>query len=75
MMTITCVYIRVPPEKVAPIDTGLTETVQHHDSHRAGLHNTAPVLHSSGADAGTRIAAVAWRFQDYFVRACLGLAA
>ena len=40
------VYIRMPWEKVAPMDTGLTETVQHHVSQRAGPQNTAPVLHS-----------------------------
>ena len=36
------VYIRVPREKVAPVDTG--ETVQHHVSQSAGSQNAAPVL-------------------------------
>ena len=40
------VYIRVPREKVAAVDTGLTETVQHHFSQSSGPQNTAPVLHS-----------------------------
>ena len=40
------VYIRVPWEKVAPVDTGLTETVQHHVSQSVGPHNAAPVLQS-----------------------------
>ena len=38
------VYIRVPWEKVAPVDTGRTETVQHHGSQSAGPINSAPVL-------------------------------
>ena len=40
------VYIRVPREKVAPVDTGRTETVQHHVSQSAGPQNAAPVLQS-----------------------------
>ena len=40
------VYIRVPREKVAPVDTGRTETVQHYVSHSAGPQNSAPVLQS-----------------------------
>ena len=40
------VYIRVPREKVAPVDTGRTETVQHHVSQSAGSLNAAPVLQS-----------------------------
>ena len=39
-------YICVPREKVAPVDTGRTETVQHHDSQSAGPQNSAPVLQS-----------------------------
>ena len=39
-------YIRVPREKVAPVDTGRTETVQHHVSQSAGPQNAAPVLQS-----------------------------
>ena len=39
-------YIRVPREKVAPVDTGRTETVQHHVSQIAGPQNAAPVLQS-----------------------------
>ena len=39
-------YIRVPREKVAPVDTELTETVHHHGSQSAGPQNTAPVLQS-----------------------------
>ena len=39
------VYIRVPRE-VAPVDTGRTETVQHHVSQSAGPQNSAPVLQS-----------------------------
>ena len=34
---------------------------------------TSPSI-SSGAAAGTRVAAVAWRFQHHFVFACFGLA-
>ena len=30
------VYIRLMREKVAPVDTGRTETVQHHVSQRDG---------------------------------------
>ena len=40
------VYIRVPREKGAPEDNGLTETVQHPISQSAGPKNAAPVLHS-----------------------------
>ena len=40
------VYIRVPREKVTPVDTGCTETVQHNVSHSAGLQNADPVLQS-----------------------------
>ena len=40
------VYIRVPREKVAPVDTGRTETVQHHVSQSAGPSNAAPVFQS-----------------------------
>ena len=40
------VYIRVPREKVAPVDTGRTETVQHHVSQSVGPQNAAPVLQS-----------------------------
>ena len=39
------VYIRVPRE-VAPVDTGRTETVQHHVSQSTGPQNAAPVLQS-----------------------------
>ena len=39
-------YIHVPREKVAPVDTGRTETVQHHVSQSAGPKNAAPVLQS-----------------------------
>ena len=41
------VYIRVSREKVAPVDTGRTETVQHHVSQSAGPQNAAPVLQSA----------------------------
>ena len=46
-------------------------------SQSAGPQNDAPVLQliGSGAAAGTRVAAVAWRFQNHFVFACFGLAA
>ena len=40
------VYIRVLGEKMAPVDNGLTETVQHQVSHGAGPQNAAPVLHT-----------------------------
>ena len=40
------VCIRVPKEKIAPVDTGLIETVPHHVSQSAGPQNTAPVLDS-----------------------------
>ena len=39
-------YIRVPREKVAPLDTGRTETVQHHISQSAEPQNASPVLQS-----------------------------
>ena len=39
-----CVYIRVPRENMAPVDNGLTETVQHQVSQSAGPQNAAPVL-------------------------------
>ena len=40
------VYIRVPRERMAPVDYGLTETVQHQVSQSAWSQNAAPVLHS-----------------------------
>ena len=40
------VYIRVPREKMAPVDNGLTETVQHQVSQSAGPQNAPPVLHT-----------------------------
>ena len=40
------VYIRVPREKMAPVDTGLAETVKHQDPHSAGSQNAAPDLHA-----------------------------
>ena len=40
------VYIRVPREKAAPVDTGRTETMQHHVSQSAWPQNSAPVLQS-----------------------------
>ena len=40
------VYIRVPRGKVAPVDTGCTETVQHHVSQSTGPQNAAPLLES-----------------------------
>ena len=39
-------YIRVPREKVVAVDTGRTETVQHHVSQSAGPQNAALVLQS-----------------------------
>ena len=41
-----CVHIAVPREKVAPVDTGRTETVQHHVSQSAGPQRAAPVFQS-----------------------------
>ena len=41
------VYIPLPRHKVAPVDTGRTETVQHHVSQSAGPKNAAPVLQSA----------------------------
>ena len=41
------VYIHVPREKVAPVYTGRTETVQHYVSQNAGPQNAAPVLQSA----------------------------
>ena len=38
------VYIRLPREKVAPVDTGRTEAAQHNVSQSAGPQNTAPVV-------------------------------
>ena len=40
------VYIRVPQEKMAPVDNGFTETVPHQVSQSAGRQNAALVLHS-----------------------------
>ena len=40
------VYIHVPRAKVAPVDTGRTETVQHHVSQSAGPQKAAPVFQS-----------------------------
>ena len=40
------VYIRVPRENMAPVDNGLTETVQHQVSESAGPQDAASVLHS-----------------------------
>ena len=40
------VYIHGPLEKVVPVDTELTETVQHRASHSAGPKHAAPVLQS-----------------------------
>ena len=40
------VNIRVPREKLAPVDTGRTEMVQHRVSQSAGPQNAAPVLQS-----------------------------
>ena len=40
------VYIRVPRERMTPVDYGLTETVRPRVSESAGLHNAAPVPHS-----------------------------
>ena len=41
------VCIRGPREKMAPVDNGLTETVQHQVSRSTGSQNAAPVLHSA----------------------------
>ena len=40
------VYSRAPREKLAPVDSGITETVQHQLSPSAGPQKAAPVLHS-----------------------------
>ena len=40
------VYICVPRAKVAPVDTGRTETVKHHVAQSPGPQNAAPVLQS-----------------------------
>ena len=40
-------YICVPCEKMAPVDIGLTDTVQYQVSQGAGLQNTAPVPHTN----------------------------
>ena len=40
------VYIRVPRERMAPVDYGLTETVQHQVPQSAGPQNATPVLRS-----------------------------
>ena len=69
-------YVYMPRKKMAPVDDGLTETVQRHVSQSAGPQNAAPVLHSVPAQlAGTRVTAVTWRFQYHLFRACLGRAA
>ena len=39
-------HIRVPREKVAPVDTGRTETVHHHVSPSVGSQIAAPLLES-----------------------------
>ena len=54
------VYNCVPREKVAPVDTGRNETVQHHVQERwAAKCRTSPSISSSAA-AGTRVSAVSW---------------
>ena len=40
------VYIRVPREKMAPVDNGFTETVQHQVSLSAGPQNATPAIHT-----------------------------
>ena len=40
------VYLRVPRERMAPVDYGLTNTVQHQVSQSARPQNAAPVLQS-----------------------------
>ena len=40
------VYIWMPREKLAPVDTGRTETVQRHVCQSVGPQNAAPVLQS-----------------------------
>ena len=40
------VSISVPREKVAPVDTERTETVQHYVSQSAGPQNAVPLLQS-----------------------------
>ena len=40
------VCIRVPREKVVPVDIGRTETLQHHVSQSDGPQNAAPALQS-----------------------------
>ena len=39
-------YVRVPRERMAPVDYGLPETVQHQVSQSTGPQNAAPVIHS-----------------------------
>ena len=46
MTATTYAYISVPRERMAHVDYGLTETVQHQVSQSAGPQNAAPVLHS-----------------------------
>ena len=48
------VYILLPRENVALVDTGRTETVQHHVSQSAGLQNGAPVCDTAVIDSGLR---------------------
>ena len=62
-------YTRVPREKMAPMNNGITETVQYQVSQSAGPKNAVPVLHSVPVHSvGTGVAAVARWFQHHFIR-------
>ena len=54
------VYIRVPRERMAPVDYRLTDTVQHQVSQRWATQCSASSSLRSGAAAGTRVASVMW---------------
>ena len=56
------VYIRVPREKMAPVDNGITEAVRHDVSQSARPQNATPALHSVPVQlpAPFVVAAVAW---------------
>ena len=70
------VYIRVPQKRMAPVDCGLTETVQHQVSQSAGPQNAAPVLHSVPVQLPAPVSQqVCGDSVTIFLRACLGLTA
>ena len=69
------VYIRVPRERMAPVDNGLTETVQHQVSQSAGPQSAAPVLHSVPLQLPAPASQQSCGNSSAISYACVGLAA